>query len=307
MGGLGGQAAAASAAARIESENNSLYRNSASVAKATAEQRAALEQAWDEGKLTPAAYEQALRTLDVSSNKIDALLTIYNIQSGAAISEQLAQMSDVHVSMFAEAVGGLLTFPGMSMSAYELATGETAASKEEANYFFAALGVVPGAQLGKAVDKLGDLALVLRNGPAVEAAKRIAANQAQGKNFEEAVLAYLAVAKNTKSFTTNVNGKLVTVIPDAAVEAGKILEIKNVASLSSSAQFRAYAKLVEEGGIISKGLGVDNGKLTQFKGIDLIVAPGTKISRPLERLVINSGGSIQVFDTTQSLLSPWIR
>ena len=307
VGGLGGQAAAASVAARIESENNSLYRNSASVAKATAEQRAALEQAWDEGKLTPAAYEQALRTLDVSSNKIDALLTIYNIQSGAGISEQLAQMSDVHVSMFAEAVGGLLTFPGMSMSAYELATGETAASKEEANYFFAALGVIPGAQLGKAVDKLSDLALVLKNGPAVEAAKRIASNQAQGKNFEEAVLAYLSTEKNTKSFTTHVNGKLVTVIPDAAIEAGKILEIKNVASLSSSAQFRAYEKLVEEGGIISKGLGINNGKFTQFKGIDLIVPPGTKISRPLETLVIDSGGSIQVFDTTKNVLSPWIR
>ena len=274
VGGLGGQAAAASAAARIESENNSLYRNSASVAKATAEQRAALEQAWDEGKLTPAAYEQALRTLDVSSNKIDALLTIYNIQSGAAISEQLAQMSDVHVSMFAEAVGGLLTFPGMSMSAYELATGETAASKEEANYFFAALGVIPGSQLGKAVDKLGDLALVLKNEHAVAAAMQIARNQARGKTFEEAVLDYLSLDKNTRSFTANVNGKLVTVIPDAAHEADRILEIKNVARLSNSAQFRAYAKLVEEGGVVTKGMGTGNGAFKQFGGIDLIVPPG---------------------------------
>ncbi|CAB3661328.1 hypothetical protein [Achromobacter aegrifaciens] len=306
VGGLGGQAATANAAARIESENNSFYRNPASVAQATASQRAALEQEWDEGRLSPAAYEQALRTLDVSSSKIDALLTIYNIQSGASISEQLALMSDVHVTMFAEAVGGLLTFPGMAMSAYELSTGETAASKEEASYFFAALGVVRGAQLGKAVDKLGDLARVLKNGPAVAAAKQIAANQAQGKTFEEVVLGYVSLEKNTTSFTASVNGRLVTVIPDGTEKTVRILEIKDVAKLSNSAQFRAYAKLVEEGGVVTKGLGSGNGAFKQFEGIDLIVSPRTKISEPLARLIDDSGGSIRVFDLEKKTLNPWV-
>jgi filamentous hemagglutinin len=306
VGGLGGQAATANAAARIESENNTFYRNPAAVAKATADQRAALEQEWDKGRLSPAAYEQALRTLDVSSSKIDALLTIYNIQSGANISEQLALMSDVHVTMFAEAIGGLLTFPGMAMSAYELSTGETAASKEEASYFFAALGIVPGAQLGKAVDKLGDLARVLKNGPAVAAAKQIAANQAQGKTFEEAVLGYVSLEKNTTSFTANVNGRLVTVIPDGTEKTVRILEIKDVAKLSNSAQFRAYAKLVEEGGVATKGLGSGNGAFKQFEGIDLIVSPRTKISEPLARLIDDSGGSIRVFDLEKKTLNPWV-
>ncbi|WP_187639880.1 two-partner secretion domain-containing protein [Achromobacter insolitus] len=307
VGGLGGQAATANAAARIESENNTFYRNPAAVAKATADQRAALEQEWDEGRLSPAAYEQALRTLDVSSSKIDALLTIYNIQSGANISEQLALMSDVHVTMFAEAIGGLLTFPGMAMSAYELSTGETAASKEEASYFFAALGIVPGAQLGKAVDKLGDLARVLKNGPAVAAAKQIAANQAQGKTFEEAVLGYVSLEKNTTSFTANVNGRLVTVIPDGMEKTVRILEIKDVAKLSNSAQFRAYAKLVEEGGVATKGLGSGNGAFKQFEGIDLIVSPGTKISKPLENLIVQSGGTIREFNIAEQTLLPWVR
>ncbi|QKQ46598.1 MULTISPECIES: hemagglutinin repeat-containing protein [Achromobacter] len=306
VGALGGQAATASAAARIEAENNTFYSNPASVSKATAKERAALEQAWDEGRLSRDAYEQALRKLDAASSKIDALLTIYNVQSGSDLSEQLGRMSDVHVAMFTEAVTGLLTFPGMAASAYELATGETAVSHEEANYFFAALGVVPGSKLGKAAEDIIDLARVLKNGPAVAAAKQIAANQAKGKSFEEAVRAYLSQSKNTASFTVNVNGKMVTVIPDGIVDAAKILEIKDVAKLSNSAQFRAYAELVESGGTVTKGLGPGNGVFKQFEGIDLIVSPGARISVPLQDLIKNSGGSIREFDLATQQLTPWI-
>jgi hypothetical protein len=70
----------------------------------------------------------------------------------------------------------------------------------------------------------------LKNGPAI---------QAKGKTFEEAVLSYLPLSKNTVSFTASVNGKLITVIPDAVAEAARIHEIEGVAKLSSSAQFRA--------------------------------------------------------------------
>ncbi|WP_167401035.1 hemagglutinin repeat-containing protein [Achromobacter spanius] len=307
VGGLGGEAATASAAARIETENNSFYRNRAAVAEATAKERAALEQQLLAGNLSPEAYEQGLRTLDASSSKIDALVTIYNIQKGSALSEQLGRMSDVHAAMFAEAVTGLLTFPGMVASAYELATGETAVSHEEANYFFAALGIIPGAKVGKAVDQIGDLARILKDVPAVAAAKQIAANQAKGKTFEGAVLDYLSVPKNTTSFTANVNGKLVTVIPDAEDKAARILEIKDVARLSNSAQFRAYAALVEDGGAVAKGWGSGNGAFKQFEGIDLVVAPGTKISKNLEDLVIGSGGSIKIFDVKNQTLNPWVR
>jgi filamentous hemagglutinin len=306
VGGLGGEAATASAAASIESENNSFYRNRAAVAEATGKERAALEQQLIAGNLSPEAYEQGLRTLDASSSKIDALLTIYNIQSGSALSEQLGRMSDVHAAMFAEAVTGLLTFPGMVTSAYELATGETVASHEEANYFFAALGIIPGAKLGKAVDQIGDLARTLKDAPAVAAAKQIAANQAKGNSFEGAVLGYLSRPKNTASFAVNVNGRLITVIPDATKDAARILEIKDVAKLSNSAQFRAYAALVKEGGTVTKGLGSGNGVFKQFEGIDLIVSPNTKISGPLQRLIARNRGSIRVFDIKTKELTPWI-
>ncbi|WP_157672744.1 hypothetical protein [Achromobacter denitrificans] len=57
---------------------------------------------------------------------------------------------------------------------------------------------------------------------------------------------------------------MVTVIPDGVVDATKILEIKDVAKLSNSAQFRAYAELVESGGTVTKGLGPGNGVFKQF-------------------------------------------
>ncbi|MNX60220.1 hypothetical protein D3C86_911220 [compost metagenome] len=169
------------------------------------------------------------------------------------------------------------------------------------------MGIIPGAKLGKAVDQIGDLARILKDAPAVAAAKQIAANQAKGNSFEGAILGYLSIPKNTASFTVNVQGRLVTVIPDATEKAARILEIKDVARLSNSAQFRAYAALVKDGGTVTKGLGSGNGAFKQFEGIDLIVSPNTNISAPLQRLIANSGGSIRVFDSEAKVLTPWVK
>lgn len=175
--GLGGDAATASAAARIEADNNTFYRNRTSVAKETAAQRAELEQALLSGQISNEAYEKNIKTLDASSAKIDALMTLYDVQSASGLSQVLGQMSSAHVALLADAVGGLLAVPGMAGSAYELITGHTVASQEEANYFFAVLGVAGGG-VGKAVGKLGDLAKVLSDAPKVEHARQLAAAQA---------------------------------------------------------------------------------------------------------------------------------
>jgi hypothetical protein len=121
-------------------------------------------------------------------------------------------------------------------------------------------------------------------------------NGVKGRTFENAVLDYLSQAKNTRSFTAQVGDKLVTVIPDGVTDDNKILEIKDVLKLSNSDQFRTYERLVNKGGTLEKGGGALNGTPTQFKGIDLIVAPRTKISQTLDRLIKNSGGSIREFD-----------
>src|SRR5690606_32004870 len=100
-------------------------------------------------------------------------------------------------------------------------------------------------QLAKGVSKASELAQVLADPGKVNAIRQIALNQAKGKSFEKAVLEYLTVSKNTTSFTANVNGKLVTVIPDGVMDGGRILEIKDVMNLSNSPQFQAYAALSE--------------------------------------------------------------
>ncbi|MBO1114913.1 hypothetical protein J2P76_23525, partial [Bordetella petrii] len=128
--GLGGDAATASAAARIEADNNTFYRNRTSVAKETAAQRAELEQALLSGQISNEAYEKNIKTLDASSAKIDALMTLYDVQSASGLSQVLGQMSSAHVALLADAVGGLLAVPGMAGSAYELITGHTVASQE---------------------------------------------------------------------------------------------------------------------------------------------------------------------------------
>ncbi|MNQ94013.1 hypothetical protein D3C85_1095070 [compost metagenome] len=58
---------------------------------------------------------------------------------------------------------------------------------------------------------------------------------------------------------------------------------------------------------MAKGWGSGNGAFKQFEGIDLVVAPGTKISKNVEDLVIGSRGSIKIFDVKNQTLNPWVR
>jgi hypothetical protein len=101
------------------------------------------------------------------------------------------------------------------------------------------------------------------------------------------------------------NGKLTTVIPDGVLSGGQILEIKDAAYLSNSPQFRAYVQLVEEGGFVGSGPG--KGAFQKFSGIDLVVSPSTRISKPLEVLIRESGGSIMQFDPVSKERLPWTR
>jgi filamentous hemagglutinin len=130
-------------------------------------------------------------------------------------------------------------------------------------------------------------------------------NRVKGRTFENAVLDYLSQAKNTRSFTAQVGDKLVTVIPDGVTDDNKILEIKDVLRLSNSDQFRAYVQLVNEGGTLKRGGGLLNGASTQFKGIDLIVAPGTRISKNLEDFIYGNNGSVRKFDVEAKTIKPW--
>jgi filamentous hemagglutinin len=263
VAGLGGDAVTASIAAKIEAENNSFFRHRTYVAEMTAPQRTALDDAYQKGQITQGTYEDSIRALDASSTKLDALMTIYKVDSAVGLSQVLPQMSQDALAMFTEAISDLLLIPGMVSSAYTLVTGETPVSHEEASRFFAILGVVPGEKIVKGVGKLAETVKVLTDIKAIAALKQIAANQAKGMSFEQAVLEYLVTAKNTTSFTAKVGDRLVTVIPDGLRDGNKILEIKDAAYLSKSSQFRAYAALVAEGGIAKNG--VNAGKETALK------------------------------------------
>ena len=292
--GLGGDAAAASAAARIETDNNAQYRNASAVAKTIAPQSKKLDEDYASGKIGAQDYAKARTALDASSAKIDALTTIYNASDKLPLAQSLGQMKPEHMAMLGEAIGGLLVVPGMATSAYELLNGKTV-SGEEANYFFAALGVIPGAAIGKGVGKAADLASVLTHLPSITAATRIAENQAKGMSFEKAVIAYLGTVKNAAAFTVQVSGKTVTVIPDALLGAEKILEVKNVAYLTSSPQLRAYVQLVAEGATTKAG--------ATLSGVELVVTQGTVISKPLQAMLIEAQATVSVFDPVRKTMS----
>jgi len=126
--------------------------------------------------------------------------------------------------------------------------------------------------------------------PSVTAAARIAENQVKGASFERAVIDYMAspVAKNTEAFTIQVSGKSFTVIPDALLGGEKILEVKNVAYLTSSPQLRAYVALVATGATTKAG--------DALNGIELVVTQGTRISEPLQRMLSLAGAKVLAFD-----------
>lgn len=286
---LGGSVTSANTAALIETENNGLFRNRALISKTFTPQIQKLEEAYLKREINEQELLLSQAKIEGAAAKVDALLTIYNASNKLPLSQSLANMKPEHVAMLGEAIAGFLQVPGMAMSAYELVTGKTV-SGEEANYFFAAMGVLPAAQFGKAIGKATDLGNALSHMPSVIAAERIAANQAKGISFENAVLEYLSEAKNTHAFTVQVGAKTVTVIPDGILNGEKILEVKNVGYLSNSNQLRAYAELVETGGVDK----LDNA--VRFQAIELIVNPNTIISDPLKKMIKETGGNIKVFD-----------
>ena len=143
--------------------------------------------------------------------------------------------------------------------------------------------------------KAADLASVLTHLPSITAATRIAENQAKGMSFEKAVIAYLGTVKNAAAFTVQVSGKTVTVIPDALLGAEKILEVKNVAYLTSSPQLRAYVQLVAEGATTKAG--------ATLSGVELVVTQGTVISKPLQAMLIEAQATVSVFDPVRKTMS----
>ncbi|MFC7287069.1 hemagglutinin repeat-containing protein [Herminiimonas glaciei] len=289
---------AVSNAVRIETENNAIYRNRSQIAKIVGPDIKKLEDAFIDGKINKSDFLAAQSVLNASAAKIDALITIYNFSDKLPLAENIGNLSPQHKVMFGEAVAGLLTLPGMGTSAYELLNGKTV-SGEEANYFFAALGVLPAAGLGKSAVKGAELVRALSSTDGLRRAQLIAENQAKGASFEKAVLEVISKEKNTQAFTAYMPGKMVTVIPDSVLEGNKILEIKNVAYLSNSSQFRAYAELITNGGV-----GKDGGEII-FSAIELIVNPGTKISQPLKDLIAKSGGTVKVYDPLLKTISPY--
>jgi hypothetical protein len=89
------------------------------------------------------------------------------------------------------------------------------------------------------------------------------------------------------------------VIPDALLGGEKILEVKNVAYLTSSPQLRAYVQLVAEGGAPTKAGAVLN-------GIELVVNTGTKISGPLQDMLREAGAVVRTFDPITKTMTDFV-
>ncbi|TDQ86204.1 filamentous hemagglutinin N-terminal domain-containing protein [Paraburkholderia silvatlantica] len=108
----------------------------------------------------------------------------------------------------------------------------------------------------------------------------------RGIQFQGDALSALGVPENTQRITVTLsNGSPVTVVPDA-LDGSTIIEVKDVANLSNSNQFRGY--------------------LATGNPIQLIVSPNTQtISQPLQNLINTSGGSIRVFNSVTGIFSPW--
>ncbi|WP_190239979.1 DUF6531 domain-containing protein [Pelotomaculum schinkii] len=98
-----------------------------------------------------------------------------------------------------------------------------------------------------------------------KAGSKVPSQLLRGMDFEEIVLQEQAITKNLT--------KIGNSIPDSLIN-GRIIEVKDVNYIYKNKQFRDY---------INSGM-----------PIDLIVSPRTKISKPLQDAIRNSGGSIRV-------------
>jgi uncharacterized protein YdbL (DUF1318 family) len=116
---LGGDAAAASAAAKIETEINALYRNATAVSKVITPQIKKLDDRLSAGQISPQEYVQEKIKIELSAAKIDALTTIYNASDKSPLAAQIGQMQPQHVAMLGEALAGLLVVPGMPSGSSE--------------------------------------------------------------------------------------------------------------------------------------------------------------------------------------------
>ena len=107
----------------------------------------------------------------------------------------------------------------------------------------------------------------------------------RGLVFQDQALAAKGVAANTQRLVVQLpSGEVATVIPDAL--GNTIVEVKDVANLYASTQFRAY--------------------LATGKPIELIVSPTTQtISAPLTNLIRQSGGTIQIYDPSTGVFTNW--
>ncbi|WP_313387883.1 hemagglutinin repeat-containing protein [Achromobacter aegrifaciens] len=282
-------AASAEVAARIEAENNSLYRNRDKVARLKAELVGRLEAAcgdsnsclqagWAEADRMAAAYDEVMTLThypDLTKEKADAL---------------------------AQAVLDLAPGVSNASSLYELVTGKTATG-DEANRYFASIGLVPvvGGMLkkgGQAVHVFAEVEKSLDVGRvAGKAAEipQIILNRQNGAVFEKQVIEafeHVGGVKNTTPVTVKFsNGIEVTTIPDMwGKTVGGMLEVKNVKNLSMSDQLRAQILHAKETG----------------QPLNLVVSPRTtNISKNLQQEIAGTGGGIYRYNPANSELTKY--
>ncbi|MBY4631955.1 hypothetical protein K6M89_21960 [Rhizobium sp. 13T] len=127
---------------------------------------------------------------------------------------------------------------------------------------------------------------------------QISFNSKNGASFEGQLVeafAHVGAVKNGESYTVTLpNGKEVTTIVDLWDKAvGGIVEAKNVKYLTNSSQLRAQIEMAE--------------KLEQ--PYNLVIAPGTKLSKPLEAAIKQVagrfGGGIYRFDPATGMMSDY--
>jgi hypothetical protein len=242
-----------SAAGSNAAENNALsgLKNRTAIAKNLGKPLKDLEDAFIKGDINGAQYQAEIDKLNVVAAKIDAAINISNANGKIPLANMIGSLTPSQLATVAEAVSGLLYIPGAAASAYQLLTGKTATG-EEANYFFAALGILPGAGMVKGLDSLADITKALGSAENVAAASRNAVNTAE-------------IAK-TCVYSCVINGttRYVGITDDIAARGSahmreKEIQIERIDGLQNLS--RADARAVEQVLIEYHGLGTQGGTL----------------------------------------------
>lgn len=131
----GNGASAAALAARIETENNSQYRNREKVAKLKAGLYENLAGSCDSNPDRESCYTNAFQAGDRMAAAYDRVLTLQHYPAASMAPEQM--------EVFTQAVLDLA--PGVSSASalYELINGRSAVKDEEVSRIFATVGVIP--------------------------------------------------------------------------------------------------------------------------------------------------------------------